>query len=394
MYKKLMGFLSFPVDESYKAELNKKVEEEYYKGRFLIGFIIIAFQLFMILFAFYRQTYNYSPRRVYYIILYATLLLASLIVLFMTLSRRKRGVSSQNLFLLYSLVISFWSCGISILDSYRSTNISVYSYVLMSVSVFCLLTPKQSAFVYLANFVLLNSVTYIFSANVNMFATPPGLFSLVINSVFVTVFSFIISCMLYRYRIISQYNRILLKSQYNEILKINKELDLLAQTDQLTQMGNRRFLENKLINLIKNEEVNSKKAVGMMIDIDFFKQYNDLYGHMQGDICLKLIASEIIKFANEIDAFVARYGGEEFFLFYAGNENGAEMAQKIKKLIQDQNIPHANAKEGCVTISIGVSTEENLQLVGHDEFISHCDKALYKAKSSGRNCVCVYSDIA
>lgn len=128
-------------------------------------------------------------------------------------------------------------------------------------------------------------------------------------------------------------------------------------------------------------------AISIIVcDIDFFKQYNDNYGHLQGDECLKKVAKTLNHTIRRGSDWVARYGGEEFVIVLPGTElSGALMiAENLRKAIAGIKIEHTGAKiEEFVTISLGVAC--NLDLKSDDDLFAMADRALYRAKENGRN---------
>lgn len=166
----------------------------------------------------------------------------------------------------------------------------------------------------------------------------------------------------------------------------------MAVTDELTQMYNRRYLER-----LPEESAwrKQKSAAGLMVDIDFFKQYNDTHGHVAGDSCLKSIADGIQAFIQDKNACAVRYGGEEFFvcLFQCDAQEARAEAEKLRQSIQDSGFCRDDVPLGCVTVSIGVSVLDDWQS-DMESLIRQADAALYTAKSSGRNCVMVYEEPA
>jgi len=158
--------------------------------------------------------------------------------------------------------------------------------------------------------------------------------------------------------------------------------------DQLTGIYNRRFFDGNMIKIIRSLSRSNNKLSILMIDIDFFKKYNDSYGHNIGDKCLKDIASILSKTITREDDFVARYGGEEFVVVLPNtDENGANLiAEKLLKNIRDAKIPHKeNAPSHIVTVSIGCTTGSVKHTQTESDYVKRADSALYKSKQSGRN---------
>lgn len=173
----------------------------------------------------------------------------------------------------------------------------------------------------------------------------------------------------------------------NEMLLM--QLETLSNTDRLTGLNNRRYFDLRLNDELAHAARNHASIAVMLLDIDHFKKYNDNYGHLQGDECLRQVAACLRKtLTREID-FVARYGGEEFVIVLPNsNIKGAEiMANRIIDAMYDQKIPHAYSPAASfVTISIGiVCCEEKPQTKSAAMLLAAADSALYKAKENGRN---------
>ena len=125
----------------------------------------------------------------------------------------------------------------------------------------------------------------------------------------------------------------------------------------------------------------------MMIDVDFFKKFNDTYGHAEGDECLKAVAVTLSSIATRKSDFVARYGGEEFAVVLPGtDEKGARfVAEKMLASIRELKIPHIKNAGKIVTISIGVATGDYVYTQSWADYQKKADEALYMSKNNGRN---------
>ncbi|NYS60422.1 diguanylate cyclase [Halomonas salicampi] len=170
-------------------------------------------------------------------------------------------------------------------------------------------------------------------------------------------------------------------------LKDNEKLSQLSQTDALTNLANRRQFDDMF--LIRWQEAVEKKAhVGLIvIDIDHFKAYNDHYGHLQGDQCLRKVAMAMR--ANSRDAdLVVRFGGEEFVVLIANAspESATSAAERIRCSVQALQIPnHGVSAQSVVTVSVGVAVLYPSVDLTPTELLSQADEALYEAKRQGRN---------
>ncbi|MNN04924.1 Phytochrome-like protein cph2 [compost metagenome] len=134
----------------------------------------------------------------------------------------------------------------------------------------------------------------------------------------------------------------------------------------------------------------------LLIDIDYFKRYNDFYGHIQGDRCLQAVVNAIKTSFPPTDGLVARYGGEEFAVVLPGYDadQAKDIAERTCDLVKQLRIAHENSKvSDIVTVSIGVATVYLKEDKEYTKLIKLADNQLYKAKSLGRNQVCAQNDI-
>ena len=177
------------------------------------------------------------------------------------------------------------------------------------------------------------------------------------------------------------------------------KLAKLAVTDALTGLGNRRFLKESLDREISRLSRTQAPLSVMMLDIDFFKRFNDTYGHLAGDRCIATVATVLNAAMRVSGDFAARYGGEEFacVLPTAGHDVAMAMAHDIRSRIEALGIPHQSSEvASCVTVSVGVVTALCDADAEADCWIKAADAQLYRAKLAGRNEVfgCVPADLA
>lgn len=163
------------------------------------------------------------------------------------------------------------------------------------------------------------------------------------------------------------------------------ELRDLTLTDMLTGIANRRHLDETLDTwLDKRGEV-----LLLMVDVDHFKAFNDRFGHVAGDDCLRRIANALSIFAARHDGFAARYGGEEFTLLFAVDleTGGAFLADRLVRTVRELSIPHPARADGLthVTVSVGYAGTGENGLRDARDLVTRADLALYEAKSAGRN---------
>ena len=171
----------------------------------------------------------------------------------------------------------------------------------------------------------------------------------------------------------------------------NEQLSRLADKDELTGLHNRRSMNRFLHRAWQRCETTGEPLSILFIDIDYFKQYNDTYGHTEGDCCLQAIASVIHTRTCETDgAMAARFGGEEFALILPAQDSRSafSMAGKLQKDLEDRSVPHAHSMVAPrVTMSIGIATAHPAAQGGAPaRLLREADKALYEAKGRGRIC--------
>ena len=187
------------------------------------------------------------------------------------------------------------------------------------------------------------------------------------------------------------FNKAIVKLRIKNYLDLkikNDMLEKLSMYDGLTNIRNRRFFDEtfeKTFNEIKRDK---KSLAVLMIDIDFFKSYNDNYGHGQGDETLRKVAKALEKTIKRASDFVARYGGEEFVILLKGiNKDGVEtVANNLLNAVRELKITHEFSKiENYVTVSIGVSYYNSSSDITKLELLLKADETLYNVKNSGRN---------
>ncbi|WP_163338125.1 diguanylate cyclase [Desulfopila sp. IMCC35008] len=167
-----------------------------------------------------------------------------------------------------------------------------------------------------------------------------------------------------------------------------RQLEALSNQDGLTGIANRRKLDEYLKHEFEMAARNKLTLSIIILDIDYFKRFNDTYGHPMGDTCLKKVAQELSATLQRATDFVARYGGEEFVavLSNSSHKDTLEIAERIRTKIELLAIPHeASLVAPIVTISLGVCTLTDYQSISLNDFIALADRALYKAKENGRN---------
>ncbi len=191
-----------------------------------------------------------------------------------------------------------------------------------------------------------------------------------------------------------------LKRIETSLQAINKELAIQVSIDGLTQIANRRYFDLMLKREWKRLRWERESLSLILCDVDYFKAYNDTYGHQAGDDCLRCVADAISCIATRPADVAARYGGEEFAIILPRTpaSGAASLAETLRRRILDLEIEHnCSAAASVVTISIGVATVaapwQSAERASPDILVERADTALYAAKKQGRNRVVCYWDL-
>jgi diguanylate cyclase (GGDEF)-like protein len=172
-----------------------------------------------------------------------------------------------------------------------------------------------------------------------------------------------------------------------DLEQANLKLSALTMTDPLTGIANRRRFDDMLAAELNRAARCVHPLALLMIDVDYFKSYNDHYGHQEGDSCLRKVATLLQTHARRASDLAARYGGEEFVMLAADTDADAALAlaESVRQALEAQRLPHALSPLGWVSVSVGVAVLVPDELQTPELFLRMADKAMYRAKEQGRN---------
>lgn len=179
-----------------------------------------------------------------------------------------------------------------------------------------------------------------------------------------------------------------IKRAEGELRTLTTELRVLADTDGLTGLMNRRSFDVHLADELERSTIERRPFSLVMLDVDWFKPYNDALGHPAGDECLRVVARCLKMTLHRPDDLAARYGGEEFVAILPDtNEDDAFIvAERVRNALAELKLPHPSARTGIVTISAGIASyDANETRRSAGQLLSRADEALYEAKGAGRN---------
>lgn len=180
------------------------------------------------------------------------------------------------------------------------------------------------------------------------------------------------------------------RAQHKEATDRGHALLRLSRTDPLTGLENRRAVDERLRDLWNGWQLQGTAFAVLLVDVDFFKRFNDRYGHQEGDRCLTLVAQRVRQITDERKASLGRYGGEEFIVLaeVASQQEALDLAQEITRAVEELGIIHNERRDGTqvVTVSVGAAFTRIGAGTKLEKIIQEADSALYLAKAGGRNC--------
>lgn len=180
-----------------------------------------------------------------------------------------------------------------------------------------------------------------------------------------------------------------LREVNEKLLNSNQLLSEMSLKDPLTRLGNRRSFEETLQRECRTAIRNTAPISLLMVDVDFFKSYNDTYGHQAGDYCLQQVAQVLKQGIHRAPDFASRYGGEEFSIILPDTpmEGALHVAERLRIGVEMLQIKNQGSPLGIVTISVGVACSKRDSIFNQEALVASSDLALYEAKQAGRNCV-------
>ncbi len=329
--------------------------------------------------ALVTRTFQTSPRRVYWQLIVGALLTGAVWATIYIYAADRVPVTMQYIFLLVVVMITAFSVGYSVVI--REYFIAYVFSALWPIAWWSLVHYWEQSYNLLIGLMLLAFCALLVSVSDRVYLS----------------FRNMISLNWERESIARELGDLThnLKDRNRQLIDARRQLTDLANIDELTGLGNRR-----LVNKVLQEEINRARRTGarlslILLDVDYFKDYNDNYGHPAGDLVLKRLADLMERATSRAGEVVGRYGGEEFILVLpgAGEEAARRTAERLRELVMAENMPHKHSQvANIITISQGVVTFTPDADESPSELIKRADTALYRAKHKGRNAIVLASD--
>ena len=329
--------------------------------------------------ALVTRTFQTSPRRVYWQLIVGALLTGAVWAAIYIYAADHVPVTMQYIFLLVVVMITAFSVGYSVVI--REYFIAYVFSALWPIAWWSLVHYWEQSYNLLIGLLLLAFCALLVSVSDRVYLS----------------FRNMISLNWERESIARELGDLThnLKDRNRQLIDARRQLTDLANIDELTGLGNRR-----LVNKVLQEEINRARRTGarlslILLDVDYFKDYNDNYGHPAGDLVLKRLADLMERATSRAGEVVGRYGGEEFILVLpgAGEEAARRTAERLRELVMAEKMPHKHSQvANIITISQGVVTFTPDADESPSELIKRADTALYRAKHKGRNAIVLASD--
>ncbi|GAA0179559.1 GGDEF domain-containing protein [Clostridium sediminicola] len=370
------------IPEKYKEEFERETSlhntkncMQFSKVVFLFEVIIIAVSFMPMPKTFYGTTLEYY--RIMYILLGVIILLYMFLFKTIRNGKIKKQITIQYIHLSYVVIGLLWGSGISILDQIYYHQIIVYLTFIVGISLVIFIKPYLLLYVYTVIQVLFMSMIYL------MEDSKLQIFGHCLNTTIFITIGWFVSRHLYKDRLESFIKRKIIEEKNVELNKANKKLEELSSHDSLTGLYNRRKLNTILDEQWENSINKNIKLFMIMIDIDYFKKFNDTYGHIEGDRCIIEISNILKSFCRENGGFAARYGGDEFCLIFPGIQKNIleskiiSLREKVRGLkLYNQLSPI----DKYITISLGLYVGMAEKNIDPWSFVINADRDLYNNK--------------
>jgi len=358
------------VKQEYRKEFNQEIV---YSNNRRCKFVLITLIIPMIIYLLWESIY--LNQLLYFNMLFTFIGLIGLYLLY--LQSNKRYIGAVHISIMICCLI--WAQYANF-ESYQAyPNYTPYIIAIMGLATIAYLKPKYSIILFGVNhilFLLINA--YLVQDNVVVLESS-------VNSTIAMIFAFCFSLFNYRSKLRLFENKKLVE----ELNIANQKLTVYVHMDVGTGINNRLALSEMLEHEWHSAMISKEMISLIMIDIDFFKQYNDTYGHSKGDVCLREVAQGISQNSLITSDYVGRYGGEEFIVILpmTNHEMALKVAENIREQIIMLQIPHLGRVDdmNILTISLGVASIIPKNGDISVRLLELADRALYQAKEDGRN---------
>ena len=403
---KLRNYILNNIEECEKENFETVIIfDNIHRGK-ILAIIMIVFELIFSIADISSSYLQVDNRFLFneYLVMYTIMIFFN--ILYLLLTRKFEKINDATFdqlkkyktgMVLYITLIMSWGSAVTLMDQKLYGNLIVFMINMIICSVIYFLDNRSILIPYFFSTLVLIIGLPLFQSSKDI------LIGHYVNLIVFISISWIASRIIYtgycndfNSKVLLEKANILLEKEIKEnkrinmkLTKANLQLKEAALIDELTGIQNRRSFRNYIDTAFENYVKNDSDISVLMIDIDFFKQFNDNYGHEKGDKVLIEVANQINSVISNPMEFFGRWGGEEFIYvaFNAKKDDVGRLAENIMKRVYDLGIPHEFSEKQYLSVSIGTCT---IRITGREDVskaIELADRALYTAKNSGRNCV-------
>lgn len=371
-----------PDDDSERAK-HHTFELECAAQNRIPAFVILSMSCIMecIMIAIYIiQPYVVQKERFFpgYIYLYVFMTLFSLFMMILINRFKTSPKKLMNLEYIVLVVMSIWSAVFSALDVGHGYSCYLFIQLMIINSLIFKVNPRKHCLINVLGFLVYTAIIIHEKLGIT------ALFVSIVNPLFMMIVACAVIVLNYHIKYKYYLNQQLVKEQH-------EQLEYYANYDFLTKVPNRKNIIDYLEEFVKEKREN---IACMMIDIDNFKLYNDTYGHISGDSCLIQLAQAMAGYVESQGGKLGRYGGEEFLAVFSGisRQDVLQIADTLREIVEGENILFETNTGSIATVSIGVFYQSQASDSDYITLLRFADRALYKAKTEGRNRAVLYND--
>lgn len=392
MFRKLINAVFMPVEDEYKQEFLVEIYRINIVKIKVVCAVAVFVELILLSVTVIKAEYDvFGGQQGYYCSMYIVLILF-MTASFLVFSKLEKSIackirSLKVAFIIFIVFIILWNIGITLLDQQLNGEIISYIMAVVCTAILAIGEPLIILAVYIATFI-------VFAALLPHFQTSPEIvYSNIVNSLIAIFFSWAIQLIFTANQLGDFNNRKKIRLQNDQLCILheslkaaNIELERLACTDGLTGIYNRAMFDKLLSEAWETAKETVQPLTLILVDVDSFKEYNDNYGHVSGDNCLKLIAKTLSEACAKHSGAAARYGGDEFALLFENkcSKEAYYIADRLNDCVKSLCIEHEFSEYSDIaTISLGVYTAVPSASTSKEDLIRSADTALYKAKKHG-----------
>ncbi|MDL2237992.1 GGDEF domain-containing protein [Christensenellaceae bacterium OttesenSCG-928-K19] len=362
-----------------------------------LSIYLIVIQILLNVINIVKPSDSKSSDIMIYIVLSMGLLVVGIVYFILLTLVRKKKIKSHGvkLFLVESLlyvylVVQMIFCTLNIIST---GGVNSYIIAILILGMVPIISPLQSIVSILGSFAYLFIAMYV-TRNISGAWNSILITDTWANLLIITGLTICVSVFMHNMYVSNFLQRVSLRNSNRELLNLNQELaqmndklENIANTDKMTGVLNRRAFSNDFDEIWDSSIMRKTEIAVAIVDIDFFKAYNDKFGHLEGDKCLQLIAASLKNSFKRGGDVVYRYGGEEFLIvFESGRDEAFKLVERARINVEELKIPHAKTiVSPYVTISAGVCVITPSRDISEDDALKIADDALYESKHNGRN---------